>query len=104
MRWRDDDQRRVTEMRRRRVAALQQRLDQYRTDPHRIQREQLRECPVCFYVDVVVAGQAFTAYTCQRCGKNGMHHDTHVPLLCSECADAIHACVQCGGDRQLSIG
>ena len=102
MSWRDSDQRSVTEMRRRRMVLLQKRLDQYRTDPRRTQREQLRECPVCFY-DVAVAGQGFTAYTCQRCGKNGMHHNTNVPLLCPPCADATQACVQCGGDRQVSI-
>jgi hypothetical protein len=64
------------------------------TDPHQKDRLAQHECKACYYA-VRISGQAFTHYACRQCGKEGMHHNTGVPLLCDDCADKGVLCSRC---------
>jgi len=71
-----------------------------KTDTKRDRRIAMRECKWCFYFGHMMAGQAFTEYTCAGCGERKMHSNTAVPKLCEECADRLDACRCCGGARE----
>lgn len=43
-----------------------------------------------------IVGQAFTAYTCARCEKEQMHHNTGCPRFCKACALGVYMCQRCG--------
>jgi hypothetical protein len=79
------------------------RVDKARADKGREAREASRECPFCFYVMVVMAGQAFTEFDCGSCEGKFSHHNTRVPRLCDGCADSLEACVRCGGSRTWTV-
>jgi hypothetical protein len=64
------------------------------------QRQALKECKLCFYFGHGLAGQAFTQYECRACNEPQMHANTRVPVLCSDCATTLGACVSCGGSRE----
>jgi hypothetical protein len=68
------------------------------TDPRQKERLARHECKACYYT-VRFTGQAFTRYTCKMCGKEDMHHNTGVPMLCANCADKNVLCAQCGKTR-----
>ena len=52
-------------------------------------------CNKCL-MDKYIAGQAFTEWFCVECGKNDMHHNTHVPKYCKECSEKLNVCEMCG--------
>lgn len=65
-------------------------------------RRKARECVSCYYLRAGrLVGQAFTDWKCFACGREGMHPNTGVPRLCTECADENGACVECGADIEL---
>lgn len=70
-------------------------------DPRQKDRLARLECKACYYT-VRITGQAFTRYICRRCGQEGMHHNTGVPMLCDNCADKSVLCAQCGKARDWS--
>ena len=44
----------------------------------------------------VAAGDAFTEWTCPKCGKKMIHHNTHVPKVCHGCSVKYNLCEECG--------
>ncbi|MFA5407003.1 MAG: hypothetical protein WC307_06625 [Candidatus Nanoarchaeia archaeon] len=42
------------------------------------------------------AGQAFTYYKCDNCGKKDLWHNTNVPKICANCAEKYKRCIKCG--------
>ncbi len=64
------------------------------TDPRLKDRLARHECKACHY-QIRITGQAFSAYTCQMCGKEDKHHNTGVPKLCDNCADKSILCAHC---------
>lgn len=53
------------------------------------------ECEDCKCKNII-AGQAFTKYTCQECDQEFMHHHTAVPKVCKECSEEYNLCERCG--------
>lgn len=45
----------------------------------------------------ICAGQAFTSYKCKKCGKDYLHANTTVPMVCEKCASKYHICQRCEG-------
>ena len=46
----------------------------------------------------VMAGQAFTKYTCNICKGEFWHHNTDIPKVCPLCAEVNGLCVCCGSE------
>lgn len=44
----------------------------------------------------VVCGQAFTDWTCLKCGKTFVHHNTATPKICKCCSKKYSLCEECG--------
>lgn len=57
------------------------------------------ECKDCCR-KCIIAGQAFTSYTCQYCGKDDLYHNTAVPKYCSQCSEELNICRRCGKSLQ----
>lgn len=47
-----------------------------------------------------LAGQAFTEYRCNVCGKKFVHHNTNTPNFCKNCAEKEGICQRCGSKIQ----
>lgn len=77
---------------------LRNRLSNYEQDNKKGSRLKIQECKTCFYLRNGIAGQAFTKYNCQHCGKEQMYHNTAVPNYCVECAKQYNTCVRCGSE------
>ena len=54
---------------------------------------------------MIIAGQAFTDYRCNICGRKDMWSNTEVPEICDKCAEDTNRCGYCGEllytDKQL---
>jgi hypothetical protein len=75
--------------------------DAYRDDTDKSRRLQMSECKRCYYLVCGLAGQAFTPYTCKRCGVKSSWPNTNIPKLCSSCSDGLKLCRRCGADINL---
>lgn len=53
------------------------------------------ECMRCM-MDKGIAGQAFTKFTCEKCGKEAYHHNTNTPRFCDKCSEKYNICERCG--------
>lgn len=53
------------------------------------------ECMKC-RMDKGFAGQGFTKFTCEKCGKEDWHHNTNTPRFCNECSKKYNICERCG--------
>ena len=76
------------------------KLQQYDSDISAWHRQQARQCRYCYYMRSNIAGQAFTLYACEACGRTETHPNAAVPLLCPSCSDALKLCRVCGGDME----
>lgn len=83
------------------AANMQNRLNQYQADDRKASRIRDRLCRTCYYLRGGLAGQAFTSYTCQECGKEQSHPNTAVPKYCAACSDKYGACQDCGADMEI---
>ena len=73
-------------------------ITDYRKDTNRDKRLEKQLCLTCYYLRAgIVAGQAFTEYTCRICGEKQMHPNTNTPKICKPCAVENDLCVKCGG-------
>lgn len=75
------------------------RAERYKLDPRRSQRLEAFQCIYCYYTPMI-AGQAFTAYACARCGAEESHPNTAVPALCRKCAMDALLCQNCMSDLE----
>lgn len=74
----------------------------YNADSEREERLKAHQCPWCWYFRrPVIAGQAFTEWTCSGCGAEAQHANTATPRLCVACAEKYGLCVQCTGDIEM---
>ena len=89
-----------TYIRNRRVRSTIKLAEQFKTDPNKEMRLNHQECVYCFYT-IAIAGQAFTRYTCEECGKEDRHHNTNVPKVCMDCAKKMDLCHQCGAEIEM---
>jgi len=93
------------------IQSATQRAKDYTKETVRIVQERLiddarREdrvrdglCKWCFYRRAnTLAGQMFTEYTCWRCDRAHLHHNTAVPRLCADCTKETGLCNACCGD------
>ncbi len=76
---------------------LTRRFQAYTEDPKAPSRQRTGTCRTCFYLDARLAGQAFTDYRCEACGRQASWHTTAIPRLCSACARYHVVCQHCGG-------
>ena len=53
------------------------------------------ECKKC-KMDKGLAGQGFTPFICEKCGKRTYHHNTNIPKFCDECSKKYNICEKCG--------
>ena len=53
-------------------------------------------CKKCLMDRCYIAGQAFTEWTCQKCGETFIHHNTNTPKICKMCSEEYNLCEQCG--------
>lgn len=44
----------------------------------------------------VMSGQGFREFTCEKCGKKEIWHNTNTPKLCSTCSTIHNMCQRCG--------
>ena len=55
------------------------------------------ECKKCLMEGKgIVAGQAFTEFTCVKCGRIDRWHNTHTPKICDACSKRFNICQRCG--------
>ena len=56
-------------------------------------------CPECRVKSGgYVSGQAFTEFTCAKCGEKYVWHNTKVPKYCWNCSIEHKICIDCGKD------
>ena len=56
-------------------------------------------CRKCYFEEKgMMAGQAFTEFTCALCGKTDVWPNTNTPKFCHECSVKLNMCQRCGGD------
>ena len=55
-------------------------------------------CKKCIAENVegAACGQGFREWTCAKCGKEMIHHNTHVPKVCHGCSLKYNLCEECG--------
>ena len=54
------------------------------------------KCKQCdFNSQHCAAGQGFTPYKCEICGKECIWHNTHTPKVCPECSTKLEICEYC---------
>lgn len=53
-------------------------------------------CSDCSNRKGLIAGAAFTRWTCRECKTSGMHHNTAVPVVCDSCSKEKKLCTKCG--------
>lgn len=82
------------------IKDMAQRLERLLGDPNKDARIRQFRCRLCFYRGRI-CGQAFTEFTCQKCGVTKEHHNTCVPKLCNVCANELLVCAECGADINL---
>lgn len=71
-------------------------------DGDRAARLKAQQCRHCFYrVNITLACQAFTCWTCAHCPAEAQHSNSCTPRVCSECSTAFELCTQCGGDIEM---
>ncbi len=74
-------------------------LQDYNTDRDSHRRHKVQLCRTCHYLrSGMIAGQAFTDYTCRVCDNVFGYHNTNTPKICTTCANKLNLCVKCGGD------
>lgn len=57
------------------------------------------ECEECkIKYQNAVSGQAFTKFTCERCGQIAWYHNTLTPHYCTLCCEENYICQRCGKD------
>lgn len=57
------------------------------------------ECIACQMANKgLIGGQAFTEFTCERCGQISYHHNTNIPKYCYTCSSSEYICNRCGKD------
>ncbi len=44
----------------------------------------------------LISGQAFTDWTCLKCGREDIHPNTGVPKICKNCSEEYNLCESCG--------
>ena len=71
-------------------------------DTHREKRLEGMLCIICS-TENYLSGQGFTRWRCFHCDREDMHHNTHVPRLCIECAKKLALCRHCLADINLEI-
>ena len=81
---------------RRRMEDVIKLADHYNCDIDYGYRQSKKECKVCYY-NTRIAGQAFTDWSCQMCGKEDHWSNTDTPKLCTDCAKTDNLCAHCGG-------
>ena len=60
------------------------------------------ECIACQMANKgLIGGQAFTKFTCEKCGQIAYHHNTNVPKYCYTCSSTEYICDRCGKDLLL---
>ena len=96
-RWSKDEMKEVTRGHLADVLDCESHLAHYHQDHHQIRRQYRQHCRYCTYLDTTLATQGFTPYVCAHCSASHTHESSHVPRLCSACANSLDACVQCGG-------
>ena len=69
-------------------------------DNDQADRLERQECIRCFYKGVI-AGSAFTNYTCKCCNKEFSYHCTAIPDFCPQCARDNNICQRCGSELYL---
>ena len=53
-------------------------------------------CRKCLMDRCFIAGQGFTKWICQKCGKEFIHHNTNTPKVCKTCSEQYKLCEECG--------
>lgn len=74
----------------------QKRFQDMEKDPEKAIRLEAWHCKYCRYMGGSAVLDMMSRYACQRCGKEDIHGDSGVPLLCRTCAQEEKACVACG--------
>lgn len=57
----------------------------------------MKLCKKCRDFGHLIAGQAFTHYTCDRCGERHNWHNIDTPKICRVCSDTFNVCMRCQG-------
>ena len=78
------------------VQSKKKAIQAYDVDKKQVVRRSRSTCKKCFYIDVRIAGQAFTEFQCGACQEFSMHHNTAVPKYCDACANKLQICRHCG--------
>ena len=82
----------------------QKALIEYHKDSRKDKRLRDQLCCTCYYLCAgMLAGQAFTEYTCSCCGEKEMHHNTATPRICRKCSTEHNLCVRCGAGLDVKI-
>ena len=64
--------------------------------------EERYECKECrLKYQNAVSGQAFTKFTCEKCGQIAWYHNTLTPHYCTSCVEKHYICQRCGKDLLL---
>ena len=54
-------------------------------------------CKKCLFEEKgMLAGQAFTEFTCALCDKHDVWGNTNVPKFCYSCSKKLNMCQRCG--------
>lgn len=59
-----------------------------------MEKFECKECRVKYHG--AVCGQAFTKFTCKKCGQIAWHHNTLTPDYCTSCVEENYICQRCG--------
>lgn len=99
-----DDVVRRTHMAQHKVKNYLKTADALRQDPEQEKREAEGLCKPCHYTQGMrLGGAAFTTSDCHHCGKEMRFGSTATDRLCLDCANQLHLCKQCAGQRDLDM-
>ena len=58
-------------------------------------------CKKCKFEEKgMMAGQAFTEFTCALCGRISVWGNTNTPKFCYECSKKFNMCQRCGDELE----
>jgi len=80
------------------IFTTRKKLNNYDTDPKQSQRLKLQKCKYCYYINIKIALQAFTKFTCKNCKEEFLHHNSNVNKHCMKCAEELNICCHCGAE------